>query len=229
MKIKRALIRILVGAVVAVLTIVVLKFVLVYQPFNSDVWGAVSDWVMIGVTAVTAYFLYHTLKAQQTVTKIAVSEYVDRIRPNFQLSADKYGTKQITSDEKLVYFNAVLKVLNHDARNVRVALKKNMNKKTLKTLAVQYDYWEKDYKHPVARCEIKVSVRGGDKFQFYFFIEFTDVTGENHYSKKIKIHNKDDDFSVKVAPFDIKSIEKLSKKAEIESFRTPSDDNSREF
>ncbi|MDP9076163.1 MAG: hypothetical protein M3O71_01965 [Bacteroidota bacterium] len=36
-------------------------------PFLSDVWGTVSDWVMIAVTTITAIFLYKTLKSQKEV------------------------------------------------------------------------------------------------------------------------------------------------------------------
>lgn len=38
-----------------------------FGPFQSDVWGTVSDWVMILVTIVTAYFLYKTLQSQKDV------------------------------------------------------------------------------------------------------------------------------------------------------------------
>ena len=34
-------------------------------PFLSEIWGTVSDWVMIMVTGITAYFLYKTLYAQK--------------------------------------------------------------------------------------------------------------------------------------------------------------------
>lgn len=33
-------------------------------PFRTDVWGNVSDWVMITVTALTALFLWRTLRSQ---------------------------------------------------------------------------------------------------------------------------------------------------------------------
>ena len=35
--------------------------------FNSVLWGPVSEWVMIGVTSVTAFFLYRTLQSQKDV------------------------------------------------------------------------------------------------------------------------------------------------------------------
>ena len=39
-------------------------------PFHADVWGTVSDWVMVTVTAITAYFLYNTLKSQKEVQHV---------------------------------------------------------------------------------------------------------------------------------------------------------------
>jgi hypothetical protein len=36
-------------------------------PLLAEVWGTVSDWVMIAVTSVTAYFLWKTLKSQKEV------------------------------------------------------------------------------------------------------------------------------------------------------------------
>jgi hypothetical protein len=35
--------------------------------FPADVWGTVSDWIMIFVTSVTAIFLYKTLQSQKEV------------------------------------------------------------------------------------------------------------------------------------------------------------------
>lgn len=37
--------------------------------FSAEVWGTVSDWFMVAITSVTAYYLYKTLKSQQEVQK----------------------------------------------------------------------------------------------------------------------------------------------------------------
>lgn len=39
-------------------------------PFLSDVWGSVSDWAMILVTAITARYLYFSLKSQKEIQKM---------------------------------------------------------------------------------------------------------------------------------------------------------------
>jgi hypothetical protein len=36
-------------------------------PFLAEVWGTISDWIMILVTTITAYFLYKTLQSQKDV------------------------------------------------------------------------------------------------------------------------------------------------------------------
>ena len=38
-------------------------------PFLSEVWGTVSEWVMVVVTGFTAYYLYQTLQSQKEVQK----------------------------------------------------------------------------------------------------------------------------------------------------------------
>jgi len=38
-----------------------------WVPFAAEVWGTVSDWAMVAVTALTAYFLVKTFRSQQKV------------------------------------------------------------------------------------------------------------------------------------------------------------------
>ncbi len=41
-----------------------------YGKFDADIWGTVSDWIMVIVTFVTAIFLYATLKSQNSVQQM---------------------------------------------------------------------------------------------------------------------------------------------------------------
>jgi hypothetical protein len=47
-----------------------------FEPFYAEVWGTVSDWLMLIVTTFTLYFLYKNLEAQKKAlqTQIEVSE-----------------------------------------------------------------------------------------------------------------------------------------------------------
>lgn len=49
--------------------------------FPVEIWGTVSDWVMVSVTSVTAFYLYKTLKSQQEVQKTQAELYkIESIR-----------------------------------------------------------------------------------------------------------------------------------------------------
>jgi hypothetical protein len=39
------------------------------RPYRAEVWGTVSDWVMVGVTALTAVVIWRTLESQRIVQK----------------------------------------------------------------------------------------------------------------------------------------------------------------
>jgi hypothetical protein len=59
--------------------------------FPADVWGTVSDWVMIIVTTITAYFLYKTLKSQKEVQQ-AQNKFLEieqvRLREDYKPELD---------------------------------------------------------------------------------------------------------------------------------------------
>ena len=99
-------------------------------PFLSDIWGTVSDWVMIGVTSLTAFFLYKTLKSQKEVqqaqNKILQIEQL-RVREDFRpvLSYSRYEDGLIIKDidknlmiGKNLFSFAVHNFSNNDALNI---------------------------------------------------------------------------------------------------------------
>ncbi|WP_158795882.1 hypothetical protein [Pedobacter sp. L105] len=64
-----------------------------FGPFASDVWGTISDWAMVIVTTLTAYYLWKTLKSQLVVqesqvkvTRIESERYRRESLPLFKLS-----------------------------------------------------------------------------------------------------------------------------------------------
>ncbi|MBU7569984.1 MAG: hypothetical protein KAF41_04970 [Flavobacterium sp.] len=69
-----------------------------FGPFNSDVWGTVSDWTMVIMTGLTAYFLIKTFREQKRATDIEHERYVDQIKPTFKLS--HYDTKITIAENK---------------------------------------------------------------------------------------------------------------------------------
>jgi hypothetical protein len=72
--------------------------------FPSDVWGTVSDWVMVGVTSLTAFYLYKTLKSQQEVQRtqnelyrIESIRFAESIKPKLNYSA---STSMVKTNEE---------------------------------------------------------------------------------------------------------------------------------
>lgn len=52
-------------------------------PFYVEIWGTVSDWVMIFVTAFTALYLVKTFRQQNTALEMARYRFSMSIRPSF--------------------------------------------------------------------------------------------------------------------------------------------------
>ena len=59
--------------------------------FDPDIWGTVSDWFMVIITAITAFYLYKTLQSQKTVQEtqnklfeIETIRFRESIKPVFK-------------------------------------------------------------------------------------------------------------------------------------------------
>lgn len=68
-----------------------------FGPFDSDVWGTVSDWFVAIVTAVSIYFLRRTLnsqnetqKLQSSVTNLEFQRYRQSIMPKWGLLINSF-------------------------------------------------------------------------------------------------------------------------------------------
>ncbi len=66
-----------------------------FGPFDVSVWGTVGDWVMIFATAITAYYLWKTLKSQhlvqklqEQVTRFEAMRFENDFMPKFTLTAE---------------------------------------------------------------------------------------------------------------------------------------------
>ncbi|WDF79531.1 hypothetical protein PQ469_05880 [Mucilaginibacter sp. KACC 22773] len=70
-----------------------------FGPFQSDVWGTVSDWITILVYLITAYFIYKTLRSQLAIQRIESNRASREIRPYFSLETrideNKTGLKLV--------------------------------------------------------------------------------------------------------------------------------------
>lgn len=100
-------------------------------PFNSAVWGNASDWVMIVVTGITAFFIWRTfvsqnklieiqnetLREQQKITRIELINHKERIKPSFELEITNFlRTKD--DNEEYFEFTFAVSAKDNDACNI---------------------------------------------------------------------------------------------------------------
>jgi len=92
-----------------------------FGPFEADVWGTVSDWALVIVTALTAIFIYRTFRAQLNVTedqsellKIERIKLREQFRTELEISGGNTWTNVNT-----VRLN--IKAVNHPAYNVVIS------------------------------------------------------------------------------------------------------------
>jgi hypothetical protein len=77
--------------------------------FPSDVWGTVSDWCMVGITSLTAFYLYKTLQSQKDVQqtqnelfKIESIRFKESIKPVLQFMGTTEIFKPGEDDKKIL-------------------------------------------------------------------------------------------------------------------------------
>jgi hypothetical protein len=160
-------------------------------PFPADIWGTVSDWVMIAVTAITAYFLWRTLKSQKEVQqtqnrllKIEQLRVKEAFKPNLKYTRIKRILKVDDPDKGLIWIN-----VSNDSDNAALnfepiydddpkAIPRSF-KQTPKILKLDGAhaplYFEVDYKEgEILNCEMGFSV------------EYEDVAG-TRYKQKVRL------------------------------------------
>ncbi|MGM1429570.1 hypothetical protein ACS126_09945 [Sphingobacterium lactis] len=83
-------------------------------PFNSNVWGTASDWIMIVVTIFTAIFLVRTFNEQKRSNDIQNEKHLKNILPKFliyQINSEKIDVKPSAS--KPEYYLVIKLELNN--------------------------------------------------------------------------------------------------------------------
>lgn len=97
-----------------------------YLPLEANVWGTVSDWMMVGVTAITAIYLVRTFKSQQIIQslqqetlRIDSFHHRENLKPHFSLTSSIF--KDISDDVYVsVTFKFVFDLKANIARNIKI-------------------------------------------------------------------------------------------------------------
>jgi hypothetical protein len=97
-----------------------------FGPFQAEVWGTYSDWIMVLVTIVTAIFLWRTLnsqmivqKLQQQTTNIENERFRLEVKPNFTMLISKKQIKPV-DDQIEVILILDCQLLQAECRNLTV-------------------------------------------------------------------------------------------------------------
>jgi len=106
-----------------------------FGPFSSDVWGTVSDWIYIIVTATTLYFIYRTFRSQLEVqrmqlkiTNIENERYRHETLPVFEAEImDEQPTQPSEPSQMLVCIGIALK--KYACKNVKLTVASHMAEK----------------------------------------------------------------------------------------------------
>ncbi|HEY8784409.1 MAG TPA: hypothetical protein VIM16_22480 [Mucilaginibacter sp.] len=90
-----------------------------FNSFPVEIWGTVSDWIMILVTGITGMIIWLTLKEQkkvsseqQKVTYLQQLQFIVNIQPVFDFPLNKNGTKDYTRIKLIKNFAYNLEIEN---------------------------------------------------------------------------------------------------------------------
>ncbi len=133
-------------------------------PFPAEVWGTVSDWVMIVVTSLTALFLYNTLRSQKDVQKaqnklleIEQLRLREDFKPLFQytLFQDAEAIKRLPRD------------LTCNEQLISISVK---NKSEYRALNVKANYTETNCVKQMIETLNPKDIDGENKFSLHFIV-----------------------------------------------------------
>ena len=129
-----------------------------FGPFDSDVWGTVSDWVMVIVTALTALFIFKTFRAQLKVNKDQAELLnIERIKLREQFKTEI----AISGGNTWVSVNTVwlnIKTVNHNAYNIKISnvpAKLSDPNKRLQFELLKIENWENIIEKVVEYSDLK--------------------------------------------------------------------------
>nr|WP_276903217.1 hypothetical protein [Pedobacter kyonggii] len=173
--------------------------------FNSGTWGTVSDWFMVLVTAITARYIYKTLKSQTEVQKIQEQatnieneKYRITIEPIFSVK-DVVTEIEKKTDTIDVHLTIDIVLMNYDCKNI--SFSHNLYHSTSKIFFVspkKLEYFS-NKSNLVVICALSSLKEKFDKdgARLSLTINFNDVIGNGY---KQEIHFAFDYSDMKITP-----------------------------
>lgn len=171
-------------------------------PFNVEIWGTVSDWFMVWVTAITAIYLIKTFKKQQRLSEIEIIKFKEHIKPKFESKVQIFDFKENVDGTSTAKFKLNLYVRNSNAHRVIFNFEKDFD---LEKYVYDIIYENNSISFPNFEVQINQEAKLiGDKYDpsesvflsYYFYrnklrIEFFDLEGTKYYQPIIIRVNDD--------------------------------------
>ena len=88
-------------------------------PFNSEVWGTASDWVMITVTFFTAMYLVRTFEEQKRSNDDVADKHLKSIFPKFDIRQESYDTSDDIPSPFNMINHLIIKLQINDVRDLK--------------------------------------------------------------------------------------------------------------
>lgn len=112
-------------------------------PFDPNVWGTVSDWFMVSVTVITAYYLCQTLNSQKNVQKtqnklfeIENLKFKESVKPIFNYTISKENF--LTDDQ---YYKIITIEIQNETNSLAKEIKINFEERdNIKRIMVPQNY-----------------------------------------------------------------------------------------
>jgi len=176
-----------------------------FGPFRADVWGTVSDWIIVLISTFTLFFLYHTLKSQRKATE----SQAEATRLQAQATADQVELSKLTriQFEKDIMPGLVIQNIldSKSGGTIRIAFSRN-HATDIEILnrsdnAFRFDVSESLKFSSVAEgapIALNYITEPGVNHQFKFIIRYTNINGSRYEQKAI--YNNDQDEFVISAP-----------------------------
>lgn len=175
-----------------------------------EVWGTVSDWVMILVTCITAYLLWktlssqnksikiqnETLKEQQKITKFESHQYLEKIRPEFKLTYTANTPDEVRSTKTRLTFSFYFYIQNYHATNILITANREITS-LLEGIAFPIEKERLNVGESISIILVEFEnimnheAKGSPYFlNVEFNLKFNDIDG-NKYSQKIIVFDVD--------------------------------------
>jgi len=170
-----------------------------FGPFNAEVWGTVSDWVVVAVTTTTAFFIYRTFRSQisvqrnqQYITDIEGERFRIEYKPKLQLGVQEVINKTEGASVKS-NIRVFLSIVEKDCKNLNIETPPNTS--TVESVSISKDgiglsssidyvYAPNNYNlhFKVSSIAAIFPYEGGSLF---FFLHFEDIIG-NRYRQEYR-------------------------------------------